>query len=52
MSVNYNEESKIFTLKTKTFSYSMIISSEARIITLYYGTKLVEIYIPDIKIVI
>ena len=52
MSVNYNEESKIFTLKTKTFSYSMIISSEDRIITLYYGTKLDEADVPDIKSVI
>ncbi|MBQ8207610.1 MAG: alpha-galactosidase [Clostridia bacterium] len=52
MAVSYNKESRIFTLETETFSYSMIITAEDRLITLYYGTKLAESDLPDIKSII
>ena len=39
MSINYNEQSKIFTLETHDSSYQMMLNDFNHLLHLYYGKK-------------
>ena len=50
--IHYSKESNSFFITTKTLLYAMKISPEKRLVTLYFGTKIANDDVPDIKSII